>query len=685
MLRSRMCPRWGALVALVWLGWWGSGGVAEGVQEGPPPSGAGHLERPEDPPLRVSPAERVTSPGVTVVRGNHVSVQVNVDAAGNNILGDAANEPSIAVDPTDPANIVIGWRQFDTVTSNFRQAGYAYSHDGGSTWTFPGVLQPGQFRSDPVLAADSQGRFFYYSLSSTTTAEMFFSDDKGVTWNGPIPAHGGDKTWMAIDTSGGIGEGHVYTTWNSQFTCCAPGTDYTRSTDRGLTYEGPYATPSKPKWGTLAVGPDGELYLVGTRITALSFPLPHLLLRSTSARDPAQTPTFELVTGLDLGGETITGGTPNPGGLMGQVWVAVDASSGPTRGYVYVLASVDPAGADPLDVMFARSADRGETFTPPVRVNDDPPGSNAWQWFGTMSVAPDGRIDVVWNDTRHDPSGEVSEVFYAYSTDAGKTWSKGLPVTPPWNSLVGHPNQNKIGDYYHMVSDARGGMLAYSATFNGEQDVWFLRVGDCNANGTHDSQDIASGASEDCDRDGIPDECEEEPVVCLDCDNDGVCEQGEDCTTCPNDCISGSGGCGNGICEPALGEDCLSCASDCAGRQKGNPANRFCCGDGDGETPVGCSDLRCSTTGQSCSDLPAPPSCCGDGVCEGVENSANCRVDCGGAPFCGDGSCDVGEDCRSCPGDCEGKTGGKPENRFCCGDGTVQPAEGDGSRCDGNF
>jgi len=103
-----------------------------------------------------------------MVRDYFVSVQVNVDEFGQNIPGDAANEPSIAVDPTDPNKIVIGWRQFDNVASNFRQAGWAYSHDAGQTWTFPGVLDPGQFRSDPVLDADAEGNFYYYSPVSYT-------------------------------------------------------------------------------------------------------------------------------------------------------------------------------------------------------------------------------------------------------------------------------------------------------------------------------------------------------------------------------------------------------------------------------------------------------------------------------------------------------------------------------------
>lgn len=60
-------------------------------------------------------------------------IQVNVDRNGANIPGDAANEPSIAVDPTDHQRMAIGWRQFDTVASNFRQAGHAYSTDGGGS------------------------------------------------------------------------------------------------------------------------------------------------------------------------------------------------------------------------------------------------------------------------------------------------------------------------------------------------------------------------------------------------------------------------------------------------------------------------------------------------------------------------------------------------------------------------
>ena len=44
------------------------------------------------------------------------TTQANIDGSGDDMIGDAANEPSIAIDPTNPNRIVIGWRQFDTVS-----------------------------------------------------------------------------------------------------------------------------------------------------------------------------------------------------------------------------------------------------------------------------------------------------------------------------------------------------------------------------------------------------------------------------------------------------------------------------------------------------------------------------------------------------------------------------------------
>ncbi|MHC4064397.1 MAG: sialidase family protein, partial [Planctomycetota bacterium] len=228
-----------------------------------------HREQPDDPYApRILPAGVPdTAPPTRVVRGGFESIQVNVDANGMNIVGDAGNEPSIAVDPTNPNRMVIGWRQFDNVASNFRQAGWGYSHDDGRQWTFPGVIQPGVFRSDPVLAADGDGTIHYYSLTDDFTCDLFRSFDGGLTWQPGIEAFGGDKAWMAIDRTGGAGDGHIYCAWSFAAACCGMDT-FTRSPANPFnppvpSFMVPIAIPLTPVFGTLTVGSDGEVYVAG--------------------------------------------------------------------------------------------------------------------------------------------------------------------------------------------------------------------------------------------------------------------------------------------------------------------------------------------------------------------------------------------------------------------------------------
>ncbi len=121
-----------------------------------------------------------------------------------------------------------------------------------------------------------------------------------------------------------------------------------------------------------------------------------------------------------------------------------------------------------------------------------------------------------------------------------------------------------------------------------------------------------------------PDEC-----------SNGVCDSGENCSSCPSDCVCPNcqrcvGGtcqpsCGDGTCDPACGENCGNC-SDCT------------CG----------SCERC--VGGTCQ-----PSC-GDGTCDPGcgEDCGSCPADCD--PICGDGVCECGEDCSTCVQDCSSCT-----------------------------
>jgi Secretion system C-terminal sorting domain len=432
-----------------------------------------HHEVPDDGYVPLSRENQGRSPAYHFRSSNIVTTQVNVDVNGQNIVGDAANEPSIAVDPIDPNKMVIGWRQFNSVTNNFRQAGFGYTTDGGQTWTFPGVIQPGFFRSDPVLDYDVDGNFYYNSLTNNPDyfCKVFKSTDGGESWDGGTDAHGGDKQWMTIDKTSGQGNGHIYAFWTSFFSTCYPGF-FTRSTDNGSSFEDCIEIPDDPSWGTLMVAPNGNLYV------GASGSFDFVVARSTNAQVGTQIVTWDMTTNVNLDGFITYGTGPNPDGLGGQTSIAIDSSGGPTNGNIYLLCSVErTSNSDPLDVMFARSTNGGTSFSAPVRINDDP-GTSAYQWFGTMSVAPNGRIDVIWLDTRDNPGTYLSALYYSKSTDGGLTWSANEKLSDYFDPHLGWPNQQKMGDYFHMVSDNNGARLAWAGTFNGEQDVYYSYITD---------------------------------------------------------------------------------------------------------------------------------------------------------------------------------------------------------------
>ena len=150
-------------------------------------------------------------------------------------------------------------------------------------------------------------------------------------------------------------------------------------------------------------------------------------IRSSNAKNGAVTPTFDQSTAVNLGGTFGFSQNINPEGLVGQLFLAVDRSGTSTNNNIYMMASVRPTGAtNGADVMFVRSTNGGLTFSAPKRVNDDPINPSKWHWFGTFAVAPNGRLDSVWLDTRNAANNTDSQLFYSYSLDAGVTWSPNV-------------------------------------------------------------------------------------------------------------------------------------------------------------------------------------------------------------------------------------------------------------------
>src|SRR4029453_571848 len=252
------------------------------------------LEKYDNPPALFPAVE--TSPALIPQFGPYTSYQDNVNASGGNVVGDAANEPSICVDPTNRSRMSIGWRQFDNVASNFRQAGFAHTINGGRTWTSASVLQRNVFRSDPVLNSDSAGRFFYLSLLQTFYDDLWRSLNGGQSWTYLAAAFGGDKEWFTIDNTNSPGHGFQYQFWSDGTNY--GGRQFTRSTNGGVTWMNPIDIPNSPAYGTLDVDSAGNLFIGGVEFGGGAV----WCIRSTNAKNGGVVPTFDQSTPVNLGG-----------------------------------------------------------------------------------------------------------------------------------------------------------------------------------------------------------------------------------------------------------------------------------------------------------------------------------------------------------------------------------------------
>jgi hypothetical protein len=172
------------------------------------------------------------------------------------------------------------------------------------------------------------------------------------------------------------------------------------------------------------VGPDGALYIVWrNRDDPSTAPRPIEVAKSTDGGA-----TFTRTPIGDVGPAPAT--APAPAGFAGYPRIAVDAKSG-TLYVVYIGFNFGD-----LDTVIQRSTDGGATWSPPLRVNDDPKGNGMRQLAARVAVAPNGRVDVTWLDTRASyPSaivpkpGGSGDVYYASSSDGGVTFSANRRIS----------------------------------------------------------------------------------------------------------------------------------------------------------------------------------------------------------------------------------------------------------------
>ncbi len=360
----------------------------------------------------------------------------------------APEEPTIMMDYTNPARMM--------AASNISHV--FHSLDTGKTWTrmMNNTSEYG-LNGDPVLIADTVGSFYYFHLSGNQnwldrivcqrmdTLETDWAIETYMGLNAPKDQ---DKEWGTVDRA----NNNIYVTW-TEFDQYGSSSDshksrimFSRSTDRGESWsvamqinevEGNCIDDDETTEGAVpCVGPNGEVYVSWAGPAGLVFD------RST---DQGETWLEE-----DIFIDSMPGGwaydIPGIFRANGLPVTKCDTSGGDFHGNIYVNWTDQRNGEDDTDVWIAKSTDGGDTWSEPIRVNDDAAGRH--QFFTWMDVDQvTGKLYVVFYDRRN-TTGNATDVYMAISEDGGETF-ENIQI----NQTPFIPQENVFfGDYNNIVA-----------------------------------------------------------------------------------------------------------------------------------------------------------------------------------------------------------------------------------------
>ncbi len=397
-------------------------------------------------PLYGGSSALIVGPNIKVIHDNndqpcHTGFGPNFDC--NNL---PQNEPTIAVDPTNPNILVAGANDYRLELSrSFKYTvwmGYYRSTDGGKTWNnsfvpgYPGDISSEgrdspahgfQGMSDPVLAFDSQGNAFYlgliipanfgYGNSSKEGVIVARYADHGAKYMGtalvtlePTTAFS-DKPCMAIDNSGGPSDGNIYVGWTRSPAVIL----FSRSTDHGKTFSPPQVVlapktslagfPAEARGCTITTDAKGNVYLfwrdqnicdfvrsfkgcqelAGDQRESISMSVSNDAGRSFLAVFPIQ-----KIRPFDQVFEDAT----VPPGFRHRSFPS--AASDGQNVYIVWDEKLTDQGSQ---IVISCSADQGLRWSKPAVVA---PATTGYQVMPTVTVA-DGLVKVAWYDSRNDP------------------------------------------------------------------------------------------------------------------------------------------------------------------------------------------------------------------------------------------------------------------------------------------
>jgi hypothetical protein len=371
---------------------------------------------------------------------------------------DAINpaEVSIAINPKNPDNIVAASFQTGRPPRP-RASSYNYvSMDGGKTWKTSPVEDPkGLTQGDDAVYFSNDGTVYHTHLSfvgirvaKPPRAESGIlveaSNDDGLSWKESVPAINHINSVIPFEDKPGIvvdnapeskNKGTVYLAWTrfdvygSADPDCRSHIYFSRSTDGGKTFSMPFRisdasgdcrdSDNTVEGAVPSVGPNGEVYVVWAGPLGLVF---------KKSLDGGLTFSKDKVIGEMPGGWDFS--VEGLDRANGMPVTGVDLSNGTNKGTLYV-NWIDARSGDP-DVFVMSSRDGGETWSIPVRVNDDLMKNGKVQFFTWMSVDPtDGSVNTVFYD-RRDTEGALTKITLARSIDGGRSFVNYKIDMPPF-------------------------------------------------------------------------------------------------------------------------------------------------------------------------------------------------------------------------------------------------------------
>jgi hypothetical protein len=346
-------------------------------------------------------------------------------------------EVSICINPKNPNQVVAG-----SNTDNVY-----YSTDGGLTWTDTTLYESvtGVW-GDPIIFTDTAGVFYYSHLSNPPAGSWIDrivfqkSTDGGATWSGGTWA--GLNGTKAQDKEGIVvnqANNEIYVTW-TQFDVYGStlSTDssiilFSRSADGGITWSAPTRiskhggdcidSDNTVEGAVPAVGPAGEIYVTWIGQNGFMF---------NKSLDGGATwlPVEQNILSVPGGWDYNIAGLQRCNGLPAMV---CDLSDGPNNGTLYINWTDQRNGTTDTDVWFIKSTDGGNSWTSPLRVNDDAPGKQQFLTWMTIDQTT-GYLYCVFYDRRNFPTGNQTDVYLARSIDGGNTFTNyqinSSPFTP---------------------------------------------------------------------------------------------------------------------------------------------------------------------------------------------------------------------------------------------------------------